>query len=277
MSMSGLIKNLTNKIEKREFLVAAGVDNLEDEKKCTQAGSDFILLYPTSRYLNAVNRFLAGFIALGNTNQMMIKTADNLMPFLKSRELFAGINATDPFIIDSILLKTIKSYRFAGVHNYPTMALIDGEFGANINASGFGFEKELIFFEKAKAEGLFTCAMVRNMKQAMQMAKMNVDIIIFYLGFGERAYSGQKDSSSRTKKDVDSLKRLTAAVRKVNQDTILLFHSERVSDVEEIRVIAREVPDIDGYYVLCLGDKGLFEKNLDMVISNIKTIRSGDL
>ena len=272
MGRGTLADKLYMKKKRGEFLVAAGVDSVDREKICTSAGSDFIMYYPTSRYRHAKNRFIAGFVALGNTNKQMLSEAEEVMPLFKHRSILAGVNASDPFKLDHILLKKIEYHLFEGIHNYPTIALIDGEFGANINASDFGFDKELDFFKLAKKKKMFTCAMVCNMKQAIQMLRVDVDVIIFYLGLGEKEIFRHKDNMDLIEKDIRKLRTFTEGIRTVNPDIPILFYNERVNDVEEIRVISREVPEIDGYCFLDNVKKENYSKNIGVIIQNIKEI-----
>lgn len=250
MESNELAENLKNKIQNRELIVSVGVDNAEDEHIVAKAGADFILFYPTSG-LKTDNRFIGGFLPFGNTNKKMESAAQNIVPLLRGKFILAAVNGSDPFKIDDILLRKLKKYRFTGIHNYPTMALVDGKAGSNMDVLGMGFSKEVEFFKKAKSNGLFTCAMVRTNKQASEMVKLHVDTIVFYLGLGERKKAAQESMDQRIQKDVENLKRLSSSVRTVNLDIPLLFFSERLFSVEEIKTVIREVPEINGYHILC--------------------------
>ena len=68
-----LVQTMRQKMESGQVIVVAGVDQLNHVRCCQEAECDLILLYPTSKYEKAKNRFLAGFLAFGNTNEMMQK------------------------------------------------------------------------------------------------------------------------------------------------------------------------------------------------------------
>jgi predicted TIM-barrel enzyme len=53
--------------------------------------------------------------------------------------VLAGVNGTDPFAIMDHLLDELKALGFAGVQNFPTVGLIDGDFRANLRKPGMGF------------------------------------------------------------------------------------------------------------------------------------------
>lgn len=269
---NNLQARLRQKIGKKEFIVAAGVDSLSHINCCQENDCDLILLYPTSRYQNAQNRFLAGYLAFGNTNDLMLQTAEEMMPIVDSNNLLAGVNGSDPFKIDKILLKQMERHNFAGVHNYPSMSLVDGTFGINIEGLRLGVDKEVQLLKTAHEEGFFTCAMVRTQKQAMLMTRAGVDVIVFYLNLGEKTDQPNMNKQKRLHQDIHHLKELTTAVRNISKDIPLLFYNERLRTMDEIKSIVQEVPQINGYLLLPAAKQQISERRLKMEILQLKQL-----
>lgn len=269
MKANELSIRLKKKVQNKEIIISAGVDNAEDEHIVTKAGADFILFYPTDG-LNMDNRFIGGFFPFGNINKKMESAAQNIIPFLHGKYILAAVNGSDPFKIDNILLKKLQTYHFTGIHNYPTIALVDGEAGSNMNVLGMGFSKETNFFKKSKSNELFTCAMVRTNKQASEMVKVHTDAIVFYLGLGERKKSAQESADQRIQKDIKNLKSLSLNVRAVNLEMPLLFYSERLFSIEEIKTVIQEVPEVNGYHVMCNTSNKLSNNYLKKMIIELK-------
>ncbi len=265
-----LVQAMRQKMEEKKVIVVAGVDQLNHVRCCQEADCDLILLYPTSKYEKAKNRFLAGFLAFGNTNEMMQKVAGDIMPIVGGNNIIAGLNGSDPFKLDRILLKRMNDNRFAGIHNYPPMALVDGIFEFNMSNLKLGFEEEVQLLKKAGEEGFYTVAMVRTSKQAILMARANVDMIIFYLGLGEKENAQKQSKERRVTHDIEELKMLTANVRKVARDIPLLFHSEHVSTVDERKMIMEGVPEINGYCMLPVAKQHVEESQLKLEIMQLK-------
>ena len=212
-----------------------------------------ILFHPTDRFSSSENAFLAGFLTFGNTNDIMQQQLREGKALFNKRNLFAAVNGTDPFKNDAMLIDNIKKAGFVGVHNYPTMALVDGNFGMDLDGLNQGVAKEIEFFRKAADAGLYTCGMVRNQTQAMQMARAGVDVIIFYLGLGQNIM--ESDMDAEVEYDIRKLKEMTSAVRKISKDVPLLFYSRLVRNYENIRRIIKEVPEINGYYLMPVIDR----------------------
>lgn len=259
--------HIKQKMKNKEWIIAVGVDDLKQEKICRNAGCDLILFYPTAKYHLASNPFLAGFLAFGNTNDMMVDTCSNLFPMMNARQLMAGLNGWDPLKNDQILLDKMREFGFTGIHNYPTMALVDGNFAMNLDNLKAGFDKEVLFFKKAKERGFHTCGMVRTAKQAIQLVRANVEVLIFYLGLGE-----EKEKSLN--QIIHRLKELTGSVRKISKDVPILFHCEQVTSVNEIFTIAQDVEELNGYFSLPIAQKNMSAKKLELEILELKKIRS---
>lgn len=262
--------NIKQKMKNKEWIIAVGIDDLTQEKICRNAGCDLILFYPTAKYAAASNRFLTGFLAFGNTNDMMIDTGSNLFPMISARHLMAGLNGWDPLKNDQILLDKMREFGFTGIHNYPTMALVDGNFAMNLDNLKSGFDKEVLFFKKARERGFHTCGMVRTAKQAIQLVRANVEVLIFYLGLGE-------EKEKNPEQIIHRLKELTSSVRKVSKDIPILFHCEQITSVNEIFSIAKEVEEINGYFSLPIAQKNMSLKKLELEILELKKIRQTSL
>lgn len=269
-----LIQHLKQKKDQGQCIVAAGVGSLSHIKCCQNNHCDLILFYPTAKYGKAKNPFMAGYLAFGNTNAFLQQTLSEIIPFVHTERLLLALNGSDPFKIDSLLLKQVKHCHAVGIHNYPTMTLVDGDFGSNIDSLYLGFHKEMELLKKGNKENLFTCAMVRTKKQAMEIAKENVDLLIFYLGLGEETQKDYRHHTSHICKLQDMAKSLRASY----PDLPLLFYDERVSSINDIKYVMHTVPEINGYCLLPVTKPSLSENQLALQITALQTpVKRNDL
>lgn len=263
-----LIKLMEKKRQSHELIVSAGVDTVEVEKWCSDTDCMPILLYPTIQYQTSDNRFLAGFLSFGSSNERMIEMANSIKPMLKGQWLLAGIHCADPFIKDDILLDQIQKQGFIGIHNYPPLSLVDGNFGKNMDSLGEGFVKELELLEKAKKRKLFTCGMAATRKQAIQLAKINVDMIVIYIGLGESFTDRSKCIMYYIKK----LRELIKAIRIVSSDSIIFFAAEQDLMVRDVEKIVKETQNLQGYLLLSITRKSLSENQMKLEMKSLQTI-----
>src|ERR687891_967111 len=92
--------------------------------KCEEAGGiDLIVIYNSGRYRMAGRGSLAGMLAYGNANQIVVEMAAEVLPVVQRTPVLAGVNGTDPFLIMDDLFRRLKELGFAGVQNFPTVGL----------------------------------------------------------------------------------------------------------------------------------------------------------
>ena len=109
--------------------------------KCEEAGGiDLIVIYNSGRYRMAGRGSLAGMLAYGNANEIVVEMAHEVLPVVKRTPVLAGVNGTDPFCLFDPFLDDLKRLGFSGVQNFPTVGLIDGLFRANLEETGMSYD-----------------------------------------------------------------------------------------------------------------------------------------
>ena len=116
--------------------------------KCEEAGGiDLIVIYNSGRYRMAGRGSLAGLLAYGNANEIVLRDGAR---GAAGGEAHAGAGRRqrhrpvhDPRRSSCSALIALG---FSGVQNFPTVGLIDGTFRANLEETGMGYglEVELI-------------------------------------------------------------------------------------------------------------------------------------
>lgn len=78
----------------------------------------------------------------------------------------------------SRFLRQLKDLGFAGVQNFPTVGLIDGNFRQNLEETGMGYECEVEMVKIAREMDLVTTPYVFNPEEARMMAEAGADVIV---------------------------------------------------------------------------------------------------
>src|SRR3979490_2812282 len=74
--------------------------------KCEEAGGiDLIVIYNSGRYRMAGRGSLAGLLAYGNANEIVVEMAHEVLPVVRHTPVLAGVNGTDPFMIRDDFLR----------------------------------------------------------------------------------------------------------------------------------------------------------------------------
>src|SRR5262252_2972770 len=117
--------------------------------KCEEAGGiDLIVIYNSGRYRMAGRGSLAGVLAYGNANEIVVEMAREVLPVV------GGVNGTDPFCLFEPFLDELKRLGFSGVQNFPTVGLIDGLFRANLEETGMSYDLEVEMIARAHAKDM---------------------------------------------------------------------------------------------------------------------------
>src|ERR1700739_868197 len=151
--------------------------------KCEEAGGiDLIVIYNSGRYRMAGRGSLAGRLAYGNANEIVLEMAQEVLPVIKHTPVLAGVNGTDPFLLLEPFLKRLIELGFSGVQNFPTVGLIDGVFRANLEETGMGYALEVEMIRRARDLDLLTTPYVFGEADAAAMTEVGADIIVCHMG-----------------------------------------------------------------------------------------------
>ena len=125
--------------------------------KCEEAGGiDLIVIYNSGRYRMAGRGSLAGLLAYGNANEIVLDMAREVLPVVQHTPVLAGVNGTDPFLLVDHFLKPLGELGFSGIQNFPTVGLFDGVIRAQLEETGMGYALEV---ERRRARpGRSTCS-----------------------------------------------------------------------------------------------------------------------
>src|SRR5271166_1094472 len=86
--------------------------------KCEEAGGiDLIVIYNSGRYRMAGRGSLAGLLAYGNANEIVVDMAREVLPVVRHTPVLAGVNGTDPFLIADHFLRHLADLGFSGIQN----------------------------------------------------------------------------------------------------------------------------------------------------------------
>jgi len=216
--------------------------------KCEEAGGiDLIVIYNSGRYRMAGRGSLAGLLAYGNANEIVVEMAREVLPVVKSTPVLAGVNGTDPFLLTEHFLAQLAALGFSGVQNFPTVGLIDGVFRKNLEETGMGYGLEVEMIRKANQLDLLTTPYVFSEGEAEAMAKAGADIIVCHMGLTTGGSIGAETALTLA----DCVPRITAwaaAARAVRKDVIVLCHGGPISMPEDATYILKHCPHCHGFY-----------------------------
>jgi predicted TIM-barrel enzyme len=216
--------------------------------KCEEAGGiDLIVIYNSGRYRMAGRGSLAGLMAYGDANQIVVDMAAEVLPVVRHTPVLAGVNGTDPFRKMDVFLDELKRIGFSGVQNFPTVGLIDGIFRANLEETGMSYGLEVDMIATAHAKDMLTSPYVFNEDEAAAMARAGADIIVCHLGLTTGGSVGA-ETALKLPECPALVEAWAEAALKVNPQAIVLVHGGPVAMPEDAEFILNNTTNCHGFY-----------------------------
>jgi predicted TIM-barrel enzyme len=132
----------------------------------------------SGRFRMAGRGSLAGLMPFSNANDVVVEMASEVLPVVKKTPVIAGVCASDPGRDMGRFLRQLKDLGFAGVQNFPTVGLIDGNFRQNLEETGMGYDTEVEMVRLAHELDLVTTPYVFNPEEAKLMAEAGADVVV---------------------------------------------------------------------------------------------------
>jgi predicted TIM-barrel enzyme len=190
---------------------------------------------------------LAGLMPYGDANSIVMEMANEVLPVVKHTPVIAGVCGTDPMRVMRRFLEQVKAVGFAGVQNFPTVGLIDGNFRQNLEETNMGYEKEVEMIRLAHELDLLTTPYVFSPEDAVNMTEAGADILVAHMGLTTAGTIGAHTAKSLDQ-CVAEINAISEAARKVRPDVLILCHGGPIAEPEDATYVLSRCPQIDGFY-----------------------------
>lgn len=246
-SREEILRRLRAEIQAGRPIVGCGAGAGISAKFAERGGADLIIIYNSGRYRMAGRGSLAGLLPYGDANAIVTEMAAEVLPIVTNTPVLAGVCGTDPFRLMTIFLKQIKELGFSGVQNFPTVGLIDGNFRANLEGTGMGFDKEVEMIHLAHEMDLFTSPYVFDEAQAMAMVKAGADQIVAHMGLTTAGSIGASNAMA-LEEAVERVQAIARSARAVREDVIIICHGGPLDEPDTVGETLVLMPMINGFF-----------------------------
>ncbi|PYH46204.1 TIM-barrel enzyme family protein [Aspergillus saccharolyticus JOP 1030-1] len=229
------------------IIVGAGAGIGLSAKFIEKGGADLILVYNSGRFRMAGRGSLAGMMPYSDANAVVVEMASEVLPIVENTPVLAGVCGTDPFRNMRHFLTQLRDLGFVGVQNFPTVGLIDGNFRANLEETGMGYEREVELIRLAHEMELVTTPYVFNIDEGERMARAGADIIVVHLGLTTSGTIGAQTAVSLDD-SVRIIQEVRDAVVRINPEVIVLCHGGPVAAPEDAQYVLSRVKGVHGFF-----------------------------
>jgi predicted TIM-barrel enzyme len=227
-------------------IIGAGAGTGISAKFLHRGGADLIFIYNSGRFRMQGLSSWVGHLPFGDANAIVMEMGEReVMPVVPDANVIAGVCGFDPTRRMSHFLPKVVEAGFAGVINYPTVAVIDGRMRADLEAGGLGFDKEVEMIAIASRLGLVTTAYVTTPDEAVAMIGAGVDMIVAHMGLTVGGAIGAQHAMA-----MDEAARGVAAIaeasRRARPDVFIVAHGGPIAGPADAEKLFRLV-EVDGF------------------------------
>ncbi len=271
-SRKGILKRFRAQIARGEAIVGGGAGTGISAKSEEAGGIDLLIVYNSGRYRMAGRGSTAGLMPYGNANQIVREMAYEILPVVKHTPVLAGVCGTDPFMMPKLFLRELKELGYAGIQNFPTVGLIEGELRATLEETGMSYQLEVDVTALAHEMDLLTTPYVFDVEEARRMTRAGADIVVAHMGCTSGGTIGAK-----TVKTLDScvarIQAIVDACKEIRSDVICLCHGGPIAMPPDAQYVIDRVRGIDGFYGASSTERFPTEVAIKKQIEEFKRIR----
>lgn len=242
-----IIQRLQRQVAQGIPIIGCGAGTGISAKFAEAGGADLIIIYNSGRYRMAGRGSLAGMMPYGDANAIVQDMAAEVLPVVQDTPVLAGVCGTDPFRLMPIFLNQLKEMGFSGVQNFPTVGLIDGNFRANLEATGMGYDKEVDMIRIAHELDLFTSPYVFDDKDAIAMVEAGADQLVAHMGLTTSGSIGAAVAMTMDEA-IEQVLSIASAARNIRSDILVICHGGPFDEPENVERALHKMPNIDGFF-----------------------------
>jgi len=272
LSRQEILNRLHAQVQAGKPIVGCGAGTGISAKFAERGGADLIIIYNSGRYRMAGRGSLAGLMPYGDANGIVVEMAAEVLPVVQNVPVLAGVCGTDPFRIMPIFLKQLKEIGFSGVQNFPTVGLIDGNFRANLEATGMGYDKEVQMIAAAHSLDMFTSPYVFDTDQAKAMAEAGADQLVAHVGLTTSGSIGAAVALTLDEA-IDRVMQIAEAGRQVRKDILVICHGGPFDEPENVGKALARMPGIQGFFGASSIERLPTERGIQNQVAAFKNIQ----
>jgi predicted TIM-barrel enzyme len=244
-----ILARFQKKIREGKPIIGGGAGTGISAKFEEAGGIDLIIIYNSGRFRMAGHGSMAGLLPFGDANAIVMEMAREVLPVVKKTPVLAGVCGTDPMRQMDKFLAGVKAEGFAGVQNFPTVGLFDGNWRINLEETGFGYYREVEMIRIAREMDLLTTPYVFNLEEVKQMTEAGADIIVAHMGTTVAGSVGVKTAKT-LEECVKLVGRMADTAKGIRGDVIVLCHGGPIAEPEDAEYIIQNCAGsgVDGFY-----------------------------
>lgn len=198
--------------------------------RCAElGGADLIGIYSTAFYRMQGQPSLLAWLPYADANAEVARRAREILPVVRETPCIAGIGAHDPNRSMEAVVRERLDLGFSGITNEPFVGLYGPAFGAELEAAGIGFSREVELIDLAHRMDVFTVAWAFTPDEARRMAAAGADVLGAIVGVTAGGLTGAAHVQTIAEA-TEAVQAMCAAAKEVRPDILVLSHGGPFKD-----------------------------------------------
>lgn len=214
-------------------------------KAADRAGIDALMAYNTGPFRMDGHGSLSGYLAYGDSNQMTLDLAQQILPVAANTPVIAGIGAADPYRNVGSLIGKLIELGYSGITNVPTAGIYDGTFRQHVDATNLGYPREVELIEECRDRGIFTVAYAFTPAEAAAMASAGADVVGAHVGLTAGGLIGAR-AAPAIGEACDQVAAMADAARGARSDVWVIAHGGPFDEPHNVQTVYDRT-DVDGF------------------------------
>ncbi len=257
-------------------IIGAGAGTGISAKFAERGGADLILIYNSGRYRMAGHGSNAGLLAIGDANAIVVEMGErDVLPVVRGTPVIAGVNGTDPTRVMSRFLAGLPTIGFSGVINFPSHGIIDGRWRESLEATGFGYDREVAMIAEARRQDQFTLAYCFTPDEGARMAEAGADVVVAHMGLTTGGSIGASEGFAKSIKDsIELTGAIASAARAVKEDVLVVSHGGPLETPEDAQAVIQGA-SVQGFIGASTMERLPVESAIEETVRGFKELNLG--
>lgn len=271
MTRATIIERLRARRAEGQALIVAGVGSGLTAGAAASGGADLLACYGTAAYrILGVPTALA-FLPYDDTNRLTLDLLPTVVQRAGDVPVIAGLGAHDPRrSLDGLVDASIAAGA-AGVTNEPFAAIYGPRLRSELEATGYGFGREVALLEIAARRGLLTLGWAFDVTEVRRLVAAGVDLVGAMAGItGASSPGGEPDDATAA---IAHLGAMVAAAREAGPDSMVLIHGGPLVDAESVGA-ALLATAADGYVTGSSAERGPVVAAVRETVAGFRRLRT---
>ena len=264
MNRAEMLAPLRDRRAAGEAIVVAGVGSGITADAARAGGADLLACYGTAVYRILGVPTVLAFLPYDDANKLTLELLPIVVERARGLPVVGGLGAHDPRRSLASLVDAAQAAGASGVTNEPFAGIYGPTFRAELEATGYGFSRELAMLELAARQGLLTLGWAFDPDEARRMAGAGVDIVGTMTGI---TGAGSTDGA------MGAFAAMVLATRDENPETIVLLHGGPLTAPASV-ADALAPTGADGYATGSRAERGPVHGGVRDAVAAFKRLRT---